>query len=183
MLLRKGIHPRSLLLNHPPRLELAHPRSNLPTKETIDAIAFCANMATLVAAPLGLIGLLVAILQLRWGRRGASAATVIALNESFRQAWLHYAQVSHEGKQHAFADIMNLLETACAIEEDKLLVAKGGKLLEDYLCHVLILIQQSDDARQRIECMFVTNQTFDHIINFLARHRREITKIKIPSTN
>jgi hypothetical protein len=152
----------------------------LPTKETIEVIAFCASVATLVAAPLGLIGLLVAIFQLRASRRGASATTVIALNESFRQAWLHYSQVSDEGRQHAFADIMNLLEIACAIEEDKLLVAKGGKLLEDYLCHVLILIQQSEDARQRIERMFVTDRTFDHIINFLSRHRPEISEIKIP---
>lgn len=158
-------------------------RSNLPTPATIDAVGFYASVATLVAAPLGLIGLIVAIWQLWAGRKAASAATVIALNESFRQAWLLSSQASDDdGKQYAFSDVINLLETACAVAEDKLLVARGGKLLEDYLCHMLILIQQSDDARQRIERMFVTPQTFGHIKIFLAGHRPQVKGIKIPLT-
>jgi hypothetical protein len=146
----------------------------------MDALAFWASIATLVAVALNVIALFVMARQLRTGRRAASAGALIALNESFRQAWLQFSQASEDWRQHTFSDIVNLLETACAIDEDKLFVGKGGKLLEDYLCHVLILIQQSDDARQRIERMMLTPLTFKHILNFIQRHRREIKGIKLP---
>jgi hypothetical protein len=150
------------------------------SNEATATVALWANIATLVAVCLGAIALFVTARQLRAGRRGASAGALIALNESFRQAWLQFSQASEEWKQHTFSDIMNLLECACAIYEDKLFVGKGGKLLEDYLCHVLILIQQSDDARQRIERMMLTPKTFDHILKFLQSHRPEIKGIKLP---
>jgi hypothetical protein len=147
----------------------------------MDAVAFYANIATLVAVAFNVIALFVTARQLWTGRRAASAGALIALNDSFRQAWLQFSQAPEEWKQHTFSDIMNLLESACAIDEDKLFVGKGGKLLEDYLCHVLILIQQSDDARHRIEQMMLTAQTFDHILKFLQRHRRQIKGIKLPT--
>jgi hypothetical protein len=101
---------------------------------------------------------------------------------SFRQAWLHYVQVSDNdaAKQHAFADIMNLLELACAIDEDKLFVAKGGELHRDYLLHLLKLIEQSDDARKRMQQMFMTPKTFLHIADFLKHNRIEFTRFTIP---
>jgi hypothetical protein len=146
----------------------------------MDAVAFWASIATLVAVALNVIALLMMARQLRTGRTAASAGALIALNESFRQAWLQFSQASEDWRQHTFSDIMNLLESACAIDEDKLFVGKGGKLLEDYLCHVLILIQQSDDARQRIERMMLTPLTFKHILKFIQRHRREIKGITLP---
>jgi hypothetical protein len=153
----------------------------LPSKETSDAVAFYANVATLVAAPLGLIGLWVAICQLSAGRNAASAAAVIALNESLRQAWLHFVQTTDGDKrQHAFADIVNLLESACAIDDDMLFVGSGGTLLGDYILHQLKLIEQSDDALQRIEKMFVTEKTFLHISNYLRRRRGDFKRLRIP---
>jgi hypothetical protein len=79
-----------------------------------------------------------------------------------------------------FADVMNLLESACAIFDEKLFVGKVGRLLEDYLCHVFILIQQSDDARTRIERLMMTERTFEHIVKFLQRHRESIKGIILP---
>jgi hypothetical protein len=74
----------------------------------MDAVAFYANIATLIAV-------FIAAWQVRLGRKAASAGAFMTLNESLRQAWLHFSTVSDEGKQHAFADVMNLLESACAI--------------------------------------------------------------------
>ena len=149
------------------------------SKETIDAIALGANIATLIAFVLNIAALFFAGYQLKIGRRGTSASALIALNESFRQAWLHFSNVDEGGKQHAFADIMNLLESACVIFEDGMLVGKGGRLLEDYLCHVFTLIQQSDDARNRIKAMMATEKTFEYILAFLKKHRKRLNGITI----
>jgi hypothetical protein len=152
------------------------------SKETTDAIALYANIATIVVVFFTAVALLVAAQQLWAARRGTSAGAYIALNESFRQAWLHFSNVDEQGKQHAFSDIMNLLESACAIFEDKIFIGKVGTLLEDYLCHVFILIQQSDDARNRIERMMVTYKTFAHIVRFIAHHRNQIHGITLPAS-
>jgi hypothetical protein len=152
------------------------------TKETMDAVAFYANIATLVAVVLTAIALFVTARQLRIGRKAASAGAFIALNESLRQSWLHFSQIDEAGKQYAFADVMNLLESACVIFDEKIFVGQVETLLEDYLCHVFILIQESDDARSRIEQMILTDKTFEHIVRFLHRHRKRVVGIKLPVT-
>jgi len=70
--------------------------------------------------------------------------------------------------------------TACVIFDVKIFVGKVETLLEDYLCHVFILIQESDDARGRVEHMMLTDQTFEHIVRFLRYHRKRIVGIKLP---
>ncbi len=150
------------------------------SRETVDAIALYANIATIAVVFFNAIALLVAARQLSTGRSGASAGAYVTLNESLRQAWLHFSSVSDDGKQHAFADVMNLLEAACAIFDDRVFVGKVATLLEDYLCHVFIVIQESDDARNRIEQMILTDKTFEHILRFVSRHRSRIKGIKLP---
>jgi hypothetical protein len=147
----------------------------------MDAIALWANVGTLIALVLNAIALFVAARQLFDGRRAASAGALIALNESFRQAWLQFSKAGEEdAKQHGFADVMNLLESACAIFEDKLFVGRAGRLLEDYLCHVFVLIAQSEDARKRIEALMLTEKTFEHILRFLQRHRDRVKGFSFP---
>jgi hypothetical protein len=148
----------------------------------MDAIALWANVGTLIALVLNAVALYVASRQLFDGRRAGSAGALIALNESFRQAWLQFSNAQEEdAKQHTFADVMNLLESACAIFEDKLFVGRAGDLLEDYLCHVFGLIGQSEDSRKRIEGMMLTDKTFEHILRFVQRHRDRIKNFNIPT--
>ncbi len=147
----------------------------------MDAVAFYANIATLVAVALTAIALFVTACQLRIGRRASSAGAFIALNESLRQAWLHFSNADEAGKQYAFTDVVNLLESACAIFDERIFVGKVEKLLEDYLCHVFILIQESDDARRRIEHhMMLTDKTFEHIVKYLRQHHKRISRIQLP---
>jgi len=128
--------------------------------------------ATIGALFLNFVALLVAAGQLKAGRSGASAAALIALNEAFRQAWLQFTKADAEdAKQHAFADLMNQLELACAIFDDRLFVGSAADLLENYLRAVFRLIEQSEDARRRIQAMITTGTTFQHIVRFLAKHR------------
>lgn len=147
----------------------------------MEIVAFWANVATLITLVLTVGALVVTAWQLFVGRKAASAGALIALNESFRQAWLNFSRAADdEARQHAFADVMNLLEAACAIFEDKMFIGRAGKLLEDYLCHVFILIRDSDDARERIQAMIVTEKTFEHIYNFLRSHRKQVRGIQLP---
>jgi hypothetical protein len=142
------------------------------SREAVDAVAFWANIVTLIALPFTVCALVVAVTQLFYGRRATSAGALINLNESFRQAWLQFSNAqSDDAKQHSFADVMNLLETACAIFEDKLFVGRSGRLLEDYLCHIFGLIEHSPDGKKRIETMMMTEKTFEHILRFVQCHR------------
>ena len=135
---------------------------------------------TPIALVLNAGALYVAARQLFHGRRGTSAAALIALNESFRQAWLQFTNAGTEdAKQHNLADVMNLLDLTCAIFEDRLFVGRGGQLLEDYLCDTLILIGQSQDARPRIEAMMMTEKTFEHVVRFLQRHRDRVKAFRV----
>jgi hypothetical protein len=151
----------------------------------LDTIALGVSIATFIAVLLNGYAIYVALRQLKIGRSGASAGALIALNESFRQAWLEFTKVETEDtKQHAFADVMNLLETACAIFEDKLFVGKAADLLETYLCEVFILIEKSDDSRSRIQSMFTTPTTFQHITRFLSTHRERLRGLRFqPATS
>jgi hypothetical protein len=147
----------------------------VPSRELADLISFWAGIAALVAILLNVLAVVYAAGQLKVARRAAAGASLIPLAESFRQAWLQFRQAADEpAKQHTFADIMNLLEVACAIFEDGLLIGGAGKLLEDYLCHVFAMLNRSPDAQQRIERMVHTAKTFEHIGKFLRSHREQI---------
>jgi hypothetical protein len=147
----------------------------------MDTIALWANVGTLIALVVNAVVLYVAARQLFHGRRAASAGALIALNESFRQAWLQFTNAQTEdAKQHGFADVLNLLELACAVFEDKLFVGRGGRLLEDYLLHVFYLLGESQDARKRIEPMMVTEKTFEHTLRFVQHHRERLKAFRFP---
>jgi hypothetical protein len=53
-------------------------------------------------------------------RRAGSGASLIALNEAFRQCWLAFVAAGSDerSKHHAFGDLANTLEIACAIFRD-----------------------------------------------------------------
>jgi hypothetical protein len=58
--------------------------------------------------------------------------------------------------------------------------ATEGKLLEEYLCHVFFILQESDDVRQRMENLILTSGTFQHITTFLRNHRSVIRGLRFP---
>lgn len=108
-----------------------------------DAISATANVATVIA-------LVFTLLEFRSGRRAASASAVISINESFRQAWTRFldAPADDERRRYAaLADIANLVETGCALQEDAVFAGRSGELLENYLCYVLSLFNNDATAR------------------------------------
>lgn len=142
---------------------------------------FWANVATLVALIPTIVALLMTVWQLRAGRHGSSAASVVSLNESLRQAWLHFRSANgEEDIQYAFSDVINLLEIACAANEDGLFVGETGKIMKKYLVHVLQAVAQDASAKQRIEKMLEIPGTFQHIYRFVLSNRKDIL-IKLPA--
>ena len=150
----------------------------------MELVQFWADIATLVALLFTVGALGFTAWQVWTGRLAASANALIALNDAFRQAWLEFRNATGEdSKQYAFSDVMNLLESACAIFQDRLFVGRSGKLFEEYLCHVLILIRDSPDAKRRIEKMLLMPNTFEHVLRFLKQHRREVRNLTLPTPN
>jgi len=80
---------------------------------------------------------------------------VISLNEAFRQAWTHFLGLDHNDfrRRVAFGDIANLIETGCALREDKAFVGRSASLLTQYLINILKVLQEDQQARVWLEEM------------------------------
>src|ERR1035438_3224880 len=81
-----------------------------------------------------LVALYIAFYAVRRANKTTSAATFIALNESFRQAWERFfAAQDEEQKHYELAELINLYEIACAIYLEKSLTGNSRKLEKEYL--------------------------------------------------
>ncbi|WP_156964691.1 hypothetical protein [Methylocapsa aurea] len=116
-----------------------------------------------------MIALVVALFAIRKGNRNSSAATMVTLNEAFRQAWRRFLSAGEEAeRQHEFAELMNLLEIGCAIYLEGSLSGVSRELTEEYLGNTLSLLESNDDARKRIELLRHSSTTFKYIRRFLV---------------
>ena len=123
----------------------------MPSKEIADCVAFLAAMATIIALPCGIAAAFYAGRQLSLARKAGSAASLIALNDVFRECWRAFIEASDEKtKQYAFGELANALEVACALFRDKMFIGRSRDLLEHYLLSVFQLIQNNIDARGRL---------------------------------
>jgi hypothetical protein len=134
----------------------------------MEMVALLANLATLFALFLAVIALFMTARQLWVGRRASSASALIALNESLRQAWLHFKNATTDAdNQYAFADVMNLLEIACAAREDGLFVGETGVVMNKYLLDILKAIGADVSAKARIKSMLGVPGTFVNLYRFV----------------
>jgi hypothetical protein len=118
----------------------------------------------------------VAIYAIRRGNRNTSAATLVMLNDGFRQAWQRFF-AADDNKDHEFSELMNLLEIACGIHKEKSLVGVSRELSQEYLEHVLLLLEANEDARRRIEAAIHTPTTFKYIARFRTKMRRRRSQL------
>lgn len=137
----------------------------------VETVSVVANVATVVA-------LFIAIRQLQLGRRASSAASVVTINEAFRQAWGRFMDMKADDPRRfgAFCDVTNLVESACALHEDQVFTSRSGKLLERYLIAILRVIQGDPAARQWVAGMLHDDHTFEHMRRFVEKHRAEVMK-------
>lgn len=145
----------------------------MPDKATVDLIQFCAAVATIIALPCGVGAVCYAARQLSLARKAGSGSSLIALSEAFRQCWQAFLVAGDDEKKrlHAFADLANSLEVACAVFRDEVFFGHSEDLLENYLLSVFRLIEANADARDRMERLLQTPRTFENIVGFLSSHR------------
>jgi len=121
----------------------------------------------LASGAISFIALGIAIYAVRKGNRNSSAATLVTLNDGFRQAWLRFLNAKDEQTMQAeFSELMNLIEIACAIYLEKSLSGVSRELAREYLEGILNLIKSNADARSRIEAMRHSPTTFKYIRKF-----------------
>ena len=151
---------------------------------------YTAAIATIIALPVGFIAAAFGIAavfyagrQLGLARKAGSAASLIALNEAFRQNWhLFISAGDEEGRrQYTFADLVNALEIACAVFRDGVFYGHSKGVLERYLVQVFTLIEANANARARLDNLLQSRETFENIREFLKSHKseRQITRAVI----
>ena len=136
----------------------------MPTISPSDWIA-------IAAAAVSVTALVVALYAIRRSNRNSSVATLVTLNEGFRQAWQRcFAPESN--KDHEFSELLNLLEIACGIHWEKSLFGVSRELSREYIEHVLLLLEGNEDARRRLVGAVHATTTFKYIARFRAGMRK-----------
>lgn len=121
-----------------------------------------------------IIALSTALYAIKRSSLNSSVATLVTLNDGFRQAWQRYLEAPETAKDYAFSELANLLEIACGIHWEKSLFGISRELSSEYVEHVLLLIEGNDDARRRLEASIHTPNTFKYIARFRSgMHKRQ----------
>jgi len=125
--------------------------------------------------------LYVAIYSVRKGNRNSSVATMVMISEASREAWKRFLSAQNEEtRSYELAELMNLLEIACAILNEKSFAGVSKKLLNDYLNEVVSLLCNDVGASKAIEGLFSSPTTFEHIRKFYNARRSEPLSITTP---
>lgn len=110
-----------------------------------------------------------------------SAATFVTLNEGFRQAWDRCLQPgAGQGAENAgLAELLNLLEIACAIYLEGSVSGNSRGLIAEYLNSVLSLLTKSPVLNPQVPPLLQTKDTFIFIKKFL-RMKCSTLSVTIP---
>jgi len=129
-------------------------------------------LASLIVA---FIALFVAVYAIRKGNRNASVATLVTIYEAFREAWRRFRQETDPAERDIeFADLMNTLEIACAILNEKSFSGVSRKLMETYLDEVLKEMKNNTYANAQINSLFSAPTTFEHIRHYYETRKKNI---------
>lgn len=121
---------------------------------------------------ISLTALVVSRYAIRKSNRNSSCATLVTLNEGFRQAWQRFLSAENTERQYEFAELMNLFEIACAIQAERSLSGNSQGLMEDYLDRTLSLLENNEDSRLRMLQMLDSQNTFIYVQRFLESRSR-----------
>jgi hypothetical protein len=127
-----------------------------------DTIAFASLLVACVA--LG-----VAWFAIKRANKTTSAATMVTLNEGFRSAWDRFFLATGEQKTAELAELLNLLEIACAVRQEGSLSGNSVKLLDEYLKSVLRMLTSNAYICDQVELLLLQDKTtFIFIKHFLS---------------
>lgn len=123
---------------------------------------------------IALIALGVAVYAIRRSNRNSSIATLVTLNDGFRQAWHRFLSAQQEAaRSYEFSELMNLVEIAAAIEWEGSLAGVSREIASEYLAHNLRMLENNDYAREKIQAAVHDPTTFKYTRLVRARMRKE----------
>jgi hypothetical protein len=134
---------------------------------------------TAVSLGLASVALGVSWYAIRRANRTTSAATLVVLNEGFREAWKRFFQANSDQLETELAELLNLFEIACAICLEGSLSGNSADLMNEYLNMALRMFVKHEYSREHIEGLLQTERTFIFIKRFL-RERRGSISVTIP---
>jgi hypothetical protein len=139
-----------------------------------------ADLTATASLFVALAALTVSVYAIYRGNRNTSAATLVTINEAFRGAWGRLLRAPH-GIQHTIelAELMNLLETACAVYSEGSLAGVSQELMKDYLYMALGMIVKDEVLNGEIPPLLHEPHTFKYIKLFLKAKRTELS-VTIP---
>lgn len=116
----------------------------------------------------------IAIFTVWRSNRNTSAATLVSLYEALRAAWGRYLQAEKPDQvEFEFAELINLIELACAVYLDAAVHGATREMLEEYLVEVLEILRADDVARKRMAGLMERPNTYKYLKLFLRRMRRQ----------
>lgn len=124
----------------------------------------------LASLAVSVVALAVAYHAIARGDKNSSAASLISLNEAFREAWGRYLSATDDAKQYEFAELANLLEIACAAHLDRAFKGNSGEILGEYLTSVFALLSDNPDAKSRLRLLIDTPTTFKYVRQYMRKH-------------
>lgn len=96
-----------------------------------------------------------------------SAASLVALNEGFRQALGRFLSAEGEAQAYELAELLNLFELACAIYLEKSLTGNSRKLMFEYINNVLQVLVKNEYTNTQVGPLLQSESTFIFIRRFL----------------
>ena len=121
-----------------------------------------------------MLALVVAVLAIYKGNRNASVATLVTLYEASRQGFKRFLSAKTEDdKRYELCELINLLEIAAAILNERSFVGVSKGIQRDYLNEVLELLIDDEYARETIDKMLSAPSTFAHIRTFYSVKRSQ----------
>jgi len=126
----------------------------------------------LLSLIVAIAALAVALSALRRSDKNTSAGTFVTLSDAFSRAWRRFIDASEPERDFEFAELANVFEIACAIHLEGSVHGASKRLLHDYLCNALKIIETNVDARERMTRLRETPTTFEHLDKFLTRMKK-----------
>ncbi len=132
-------------------------------------------LASLIVA---LAALAVSIYAISRANKTTSAATLVTLNEGFRQAWDRYLQAQTIDN---LAELLNLLEIACGMFMERSLTGNSRKLAGEYIKSVLSILRSNTAVSEQAVQLLQTRDTFTFIKQFMKEKPATLSVVFPPA--
>lgn len=136
------------------------------------------DLIALASLFVALAALAISIYAISRANRTASAATLVTLNEGFRQAWDRYLQARTIDD---LAELLNLLEIACAMFIERSLTGNSRILAREYIKNVLSILARNPEVSEQAVQLLQTPDTFRFIKRFMKERPAGLSVVMPPA--